>query len=64
MDGHSAKWGFSKGDMLANIAGCVLFEGQQLLWHEQRISLKYSYHGTSSRSITRPNWAATCHKGC
>jgi uncharacterized protein YfiM (DUF2279 family) len=46
MDGHSAKWGFSKGDMLANIAGCVLFEGQQLLWHEQRISLKYSYHGT------------------
>lgn len=46
MDGHSVKWGFSKGDMLANIAGCVLFEGQQLLWHEQRISLKYSYHGT------------------
>jgi Predicted periplasmic lipoprotein (DUF2279) len=46
MDGHSTKWGFSKGDMLANIAGCVLFEGQQLLWHEQRISLKYSYHGT------------------
>jgi Predicted periplasmic lipoprotein (DUF2279) len=46
MDGHSEKWGFSKGDMLANIAGCVLFEGQQLLWHEQRISLKYSYHAT------------------
>jgi Predicted periplasmic lipoprotein (DUF2279) len=46
MDGHSDKWGFSKGDMLANLAGCVLFEGQQLLWHEQRISLKYSYHGT------------------
>jgi hypothetical protein len=46
MDGHSSKWGFSKGDMLANIAGCVLFEGQQLLWHEQRISLKYSYHQT------------------
>ena len=46
MDGHSTKWGSSKGDMLANIAGCVLFEGQQLLWHEQRISLKYSYHGT------------------
>jgi hypothetical protein len=46
MDGHSSKWGFSKGDMLANIAGCVLFEGQQLLWHEQRISLKFSYHST------------------
>jgi hypothetical protein len=46
MDGHSVKWGFSKGDMLANIAGAMLFEGQQLLWHEQRISLKYSYHRT------------------
>jgi Predicted periplasmic lipoprotein (DUF2279) len=46
MDGHSTKWGFSKGDMLANIAGCVLFEGQQLLWHQQRISLKFSYHAT------------------
>src|SRR5580693_5627233 len=46
MDGHSTKWGFSKGDMLANIAGCVLYEGQQLLWHQQRISLKFSYHQT------------------
>jgi hypothetical protein len=46
MDGHSEKWGFSKGDMLANLAGTLLFEGQQLLWGEQRISLKYSYHAT------------------
>ncbi len=46
MDGHSAKWGFSKGDMLANIAGCLLFETQQLAWKQQRISLKYSYHHT------------------
>ena len=46
MDGHSVKWGFSKGDMLANIAGCLLFEGQQLLWRGQRLSLKYSYHAT------------------
>lgn len=46
MDGHSDAWGFSKGDMIANLAGCLLFEGQQLLWKEQRISLKYSYHGT------------------
>ncbi|HEV2355693.1 MAG TPA: hypothetical protein VGR89_15705, partial [Puia sp.] len=40
------KWGFSPGDMIANVSGCLLFEGQQLLWHEQRISLKYSYHAT------------------
>jgi uncharacterized protein YfiM (DUF2279 family) len=46
LDGHSEKWGFSKGDMLANIAGCLLFEGQQLMWGQQRISLKYSYHHT------------------
>jgi hypothetical protein len=46
MDGHSVKWGFSKGDMLANLAGCALFEGQHLLWGEQRISLKFSYHET------------------
>jgi hypothetical protein len=46
LDGHSDKWGFSKGDMLANLAGCLLFEGQQLMWGQQRISLKYSYHHT------------------
>jgi uncharacterized protein YfiM (DUF2279 family) len=46
LDGHSEKWGFSKGDMLANLAGCILFEGQQLMWGQQRISLKYSYHQT------------------
>jgi len=46
LDGHSEKWGFSKGDMLANIAGCLLYEGQYLMWGQQRISLKYSYHGT------------------
>jgi len=46
MDGHSVKWGFSRGDMLANLAGCMLFESQQLMWGQQRISLKYSYHHT------------------
>lgn len=46
MDAHSEKWGFSKGDMLANLAGVVLFQGQQLMWGQQRISLKYSYHKT------------------
>ena len=46
MDGHSIKWGFSKGDMLANLGGCLLHQGQQWMWGEQRIGLKYSYHGT------------------
>ncbi|HVM88751.1 MAG TPA: DUF2279 domain-containing protein [Puia sp.] len=46
LDGHSAKWGFSIGDMLANVSGCLLFQGQQWMWNEQRISLKFSYHYT------------------
>ena len=32
--------------MVANTVGSGLFIGQQLLWHEQRISLKYSFHPT------------------
>ena len=45
-DGLSSGWGFSWGDMLANALGTGLFIGQQALWHEQRISMKYSYHNT------------------
>ena len=45
-DGFSQGWGFSWGDMAANTIGNGLFIGQQLLWHEQRISLKYSFHPT------------------
>jgi hypothetical protein len=44
LDGHSQKWGFSWGDMGANTAGCLLYGGQQLLWHEQRVVMKYSWH--------------------
>jgi hypothetical protein len=46
MDGHSEKWGFSEGDMLANLSGSLLYEGQQLMWGQQRFGLKYSYHRT------------------
>ncbi|HLK27534.1 MAG TPA: DUF2279 domain-containing protein [Puia sp.] len=46
LDGHSSKWGFSIGDMLANLSGCLLYQGQQWMWNEQRISLKFSYHYT------------------
>lgn len=45
-DGFSKGWGFSWGDMAANALGAGLFMGQQALWHEQRISMKYSYHHT------------------
>lgn len=45
-DGFSEGWGFSWGDMAANTLGSALFIGQQFLWHEQRITMKYSFHTT------------------
>ena len=42
MDGFSKGWGFSGGDMLANLSGAALFAGQQYAWGEQRVSMKFS----------------------
>lgn len=47
LDGFSSGWGFSLGDVAANALGSMIFIGQQLAWHEQRFSLKYSFHQTS-----------------
>ncbi len=46
LDGHSAKWGASSGDLIANTSGSLLAIGQVLKWNEQRIQLKYSYSPT------------------
>jgi len=46
MDGFSENWGFSWGDMAANAGGTALFIGQELLWQEQRVTLKFSYYPT------------------
>jgi hypothetical protein len=43
LDGFSAEWGFSTGDMLMNITGSGLYVAQQLAWKEQRLQLKMSY---------------------
>ncbi len=53
-DGFSDGWGFSWGDMAANTLGSALFIGQQFLWHEQRITVKYSFHPTHFADI-RPD---------
>ncbi len=45
-DGFSEEWGFSWGDMAANAMGTGFYVGQELLWDEQRITLKYSFHQT------------------
>ena len=44
MDSGYEGWGFSWGDMAADVSGVTLYTAQQLLWDEQRISLKYSFH--------------------
>jgi hypothetical protein len=47
LDAHSSKWGWSWGDMGANILGSGLFLSQQLMWNEQRVQLKFSFHHKS-----------------
>ncbi|QXP61925.1 DUF2279 domain-containing protein [Olleya sp. HaHaR_3_96] len=44
LDGFSEEWGFSWGDFTANAAGAGLYIGQELLWQEQRVQLKYSFN--------------------
>jgi hypothetical protein len=46
LDGYSAEWGASWGDIAANAGGTALFVSQQLLWKEQRIIPKFSFHTT------------------
>ena len=50
LDGYSKEWGFSWGDILANGLGTGLYVGQELLWNEQRIALKFSFHQTKYAS--------------
>ena len=45
-DGYSSQWGASAGDIGANAGGALLFLSQELLWKEQRVSLKFSFHTT------------------
>lgn len=53
-DGYSANWGASWGDIAANVSGTALFVSQELLWKEQRIVPKFSFHTTPYASA-RPN---------
>ncbi|WP_373942785.1 DUF2279 domain-containing protein [Polaribacter sejongensis] len=54
LDGFSEEWGASPGDVLANATGTGLLIGQELLWQEQRITVKYSFHQTKFAK-QRPN---------
>ncbi|WP_255512757.1 DUF2279 domain-containing protein [Flavobacterium sp. GT3R68] len=50
-DGYSAEWGASSGDVLANATGTALFVSQELIWKEQRIIPKFSFHSTRYASV-------------
>lgn len=43
LDGFSEEWGFSTGDVMANALGTGLLVGQELLWDEQRLQMKFSF---------------------
>lgn len=44
LDAHSSQWGWSWSDISANIFGSGLFISQELLWKQQRIQYKFSFH--------------------
>lgn len=54
LDGFSAEWGASSGDVVANITGTAAFISQQLIWKEQRILIKWSARHTPFAAY-RPN---------
>ncbi len=54
MDGYSSNWGASIGDIAANASGTALYVSQELLWKEQRIIPKFSFHTTAYAPV-RPN---------
>lgn len=42
-DGYYEGYGFSKGDIVANTGGALLFMGQQWFLHDQLVKMKFSY---------------------
>ena len=44
LDARSERWGWTWSDISANILGSAGFLSQELLWSEQRIQFKYSFH--------------------
>ena len=51
LDGFSSQWGFSISDLSANMAGSSLFIAQELLWEEQKIQVKFSFHRNTYGSL-------------
>lgn len=58
LDGYSSEWGASSGDIIANTTGTALYVSQELLWKEQRITPKFSFH-TTQYANQRPDKLGT-----
>lgn len=58
MDGFSEEWGASMGDVVANASGTALYVSQELIWKEQRIIPKFSFHTTQYANF-RPDLLGT-----
>ena len=54
LDGYSSQWGASTGDIIANASGTALYVSQELIWKEQRITPKFSFHSTTFADL-RPD---------
>ncbi len=44
LDGFSSQWGWSWGDIGANVVGSTLFISQELAWNQQKLHFKTSFH--------------------
>ncbi len=51
LDGQSAAWGASWGDLAANSLGVGLAAGQYLLWEEQKVLIKFSANKVNYQSF-------------
>ncbi len=51
LDGFSSEWGWSWGDVGANILGSFSFISQELLWNEQKLHFKTSFHKKRYRDL-------------
>lgn len=47
LDGYSADYGASSGDLIADAGGALFYLGQAMLWKEPRIYPKFSFHRTN-----------------
>lgn len=54
LDGYSAEYGASWGDLAANSFGSLLYAGQIIAWNEVLLKPKFSFHPSSYAGL-RPN---------